>query len=95
MIDKWSGPDGFKETTEEAIDELMDKDQDYRDDLKEIETTAGVVFDDIKDTMNDTRIDALDPYIDRNEDLIDTYDEQVRVIRDDLLPQLGDLEDQY
>ena len=74
MIDKWSGKDGFKETTEAAIDDLVVKDKEYRKDLDKIQETADVDFDKIRKTMEDTQIYALKPYIQSNKDLLTEYD---------------------
>ena len=95
MMDKWSGPGGFKDTTEEAIDALMAKDEEYRQDLDEIQRVADVDFDLIRDTIDDTRLNVLDPYIETNKDLLHTYEEQVDYIRDNLIPQIQDLQEEY
>lgn len=95
MMDKWSGPGGFKDTTEEAIDVLMAKDEEYRQDLDEIQRVADVDFNAIYRTMEDTRLNALEPYIATNDELLSGYEKQVEYIRDTLIPQLGDLQDEY
>ena len=95
MMDQWSGPDGFKESVEAAVDELMKKDQEYRDDLDKIQKTAGVVFDDIKKAANDTILNALNPFIQANDDIIDRYEKQVDYIVKELIPVLKDLQDEY
>jgi len=95
MMDQWSGPDGFKESVEAAVDELMEKDQEYRDDLDKIQETAGVVFDDIKNFADDTRLNALEPFIQANDDIINRYEEQVNYIVSDLIPALQDLQSEY
>ena len=95
MIDKWSGSGGFKETTEEAIDELISKDEEYRQDLDEIQRVAEVDFDQIRNTIDDTRLSVLNPYIETNKDLLHTYEDQVDYIRNYLIPQIQDLQNEY
>lgn len=95
MIEKWSGKDGFKETTETAINDLMKKDEEYRQDLDKIQETANVDFEKIKQTMNDTRIQALEPYIQSNKDLLTGYENQVKYIVNTLIPKLQALQHEY
>lgn len=95
MIDKWSGENGFKETTEDAIDELMEKDEEYRQDLDEVQETADVDFEKIKQKMDDVRIQSLEPYIQSNKDLLTEYKNQVNYIVGTLIPKLKALQAEY
>lgn len=94
MIGKFStDPESFKNTTQNTIEELMDADQDYRDDLQKIQDVAEVSFNSIKEGI-DEDIDSTQELIENNDDLIDTYDDLLDQFQD-VIATLKDMQDAY
>lgn len=75
MADAWNADDGvsIKSQVVEATEEIIDTIVDYQESLDELEETAGVDFDLIIDTINDTT-DATEDLKDMVEELCDTND---------------------
>lgn len=82
MIDKFSGPGGFEDTTTDSMDALSQATQDYQDDLGDVEDQAGITFDEIRDGQDDV--------LDKMPDMIDDAEEYVDVEKDEL-SQLQDI----
>ena len=94
MIGKFStDPESFKNTTQNTIEELMDADQDYRDDLQKIQDVAEVSFNSIKEGI-DEDIDSTQELIENNDDLIDTYDDLLDQFQD-VIATLKDMQNAY
>lgn len=94
MIGKFStDPESFKNTTQNTIEELMDADQDYRNDLQKIQDVAEVSFNSIKEGV-DEDIDSTQELIENNDDLIDTYEDLLDQFQD-VIATLKDMQNAY
>lgn len=81
MIDKFSGPGGFEETTVGSMEELSQATQDYQDDLGDVEDQAGITFDEIRDGQDDV-LDAMPDMIDDAEDYVDVMQDELSQLQD-------------
>lgn len=76
MIDKFSGPGGFEDTTTGSMDALSQATQDYQNDLDDVENQAGITFDEIRNGQDDV--------LDRMPDMINDAEDYVEVMQDEL-----------
>ena len=81
MIDKFSGPGGFEDVTVQSIENLSAVTQEYKDDLKEIETAADTSFDNIEAGI-DKNIPKTEEFVKDNKELNDEYETQIKNIKD-------------
>lgn len=81
MIDKFSGPDGFEETTVGSMEELSQATQDYQNDLGDVEDQAGITFDEIRDGQDDV-LDKMPDMIDDAEDYVDVMEDELGQLQD-------------
>jgi len=79
MADVFAGEGGFIPTCEDAIDELHEATKEYEDGLKEVENTADISFDNIGNGIDDV-IDKTQELLKDNNDLIDSYKEEMDAI---------------
>lgn len=76
MIDKFSGPGGFEDTTTNSMNALSQATQDYQNDLDDVENQAGITFDEIRNGQDDV--------LDRMPDMINDAEDYVEVMQDEL-----------
>lgn len=81
MIDKFSGPDGFEETTVGSMNALSDVTKEYEDDLGDVEDQAGITFDEIRDGQDDV-LDKMPDMIDDAEDYVDVMEDELGQLQD-------------
>ena len=80
MTEAFAGEEGFYGLCREAFNELDIATQEYEDDLKELQDTAGVTFDDLASGL-DENIEKTQELIRSNEELINEYREELNAIR--------------
>lgn len=81
MIEAFKGPDGFEAQTTESMSALSQATRDYEDDLREVQETAGELFDDIEDGI-DKNIPLTEDLIAENEELHQQYEDQIDAIKE-------------
>lgn len=75
MQEKMSGQGGFEESVDGSLGQIRDTTQQYQQDLGELETAAGINFENIKGGIDDNAT-ATSDLASENENLTQTYDEQ-------------------
>ena len=80
MTDAFAGQEGFLGVCKDAFGELDEAMTIYEEDLEEVEVASGDTFDKISKGL-DPNIDKTQTLIQKNQDLITTYDKQVSAIK--------------
>lgn len=75
MQEKMSGQGGFEESVDGSLGKIRDTTQQYQQDLGELETAAGINFENIKGGIDDNAV-ATSDLASENENLTQTYDDQ-------------------
>lgn len=79
MADVFAGEGGFLGVCQEAFEQLHDATKDYEDGLTDLETTAGISFDNINDGIDDA-IFKTEDLLNKNDELINAYQEEMDAI---------------
>ena len=93
MADVFAGEGGFIPVCEEALDDLHEATKDYENDLKEIENTANISFDNVSNRI-DNAIDKTKELLDNNDNLINSYYDEMDAIAG-VVNELNNLVDTY
>ena len=93
MADVFAGEGGFLGVCQEAFEQLHDATKDYEDGLTDLETTAGISFDNINDGIDDA-IFKTEDLLNQNDELINAYQEEIDAIAS-VISQLDSLIAKY
>lgn len=93
MADVFAGEGGFLGVCQEAFEQLHDATKDYEDGLTDLETTAGISFDNINDGIDDA-IFKTEDLLNKNDELINAYQEEMDAIAS-VISQLDSLIAKY
>ena len=93
MVDKIAGEGGFVEVCKDAFEELDKATEDYMTGLEELQESADVSFDEIKEGIDNVIVDT-EKLLENNDALIENYNKELEAIQN-VIDQLDDLIAKY
>ena len=93
MVNKIAGEGGFVEVCKEAFEELDKATEDYMTGLEELQESADVSFDEIKEGIDNVIVDT-ETLLENNDALIENYNKELEAIQN-VIDQLDDLVAKY
>ena len=93
MIDKIAGEGGFAGVCKDAFEELDKATEDYMAGLEELQNSADVSFEEVKEGIDEVIIDT-ETLLENNDELIDSYNKELEAIQS-VIGQLDDLISKY
>ena len=93
MIDKIAGEGGFAGVCKDAFEELDKATEDYMAGLEELQKSADVSFEEVKEGIDEVIVDT-ETLLENNDELIDSYGKELEAIQS-VIDQLDDLIAKY
>ena len=93
MIDKIAGEGGFAGVCKDAFEELDKATEDYVAGLEELQKSADVSFEEVKEGIDEVIVDT-ETLLENNDELIDSYNKELEAIQS-VIDQLDDLIAKY
>lgn len=93
MVDTIAGEGGFTAVCKEAFEELDQATQDYTTGLEELQESAKVSFEEVKEGIDNVIVDT-EKLLENNSELIEQYDKEIDAIRS-VIDELNALIEKY